>query len=80
MRVKEDFALVSSTQSLDATGEDFDKATKPAVTATKVARTVILGEQLREDAESVPGDDSPLEVMPLYLRSSGNPDGDVHPN
>jgi hypothetical protein len=34
--------LDNVTCALASTGEDLDKAAKPAVTATKVARTVIL--------------------------------------
>jgi hypothetical protein len=77
MSVKEDFAFETSTEALASTGEDFDKAAKPTVTATRVARTVIFQGKIGEDAGTVAGDDLAFEAILLYWGSSGNPDGVV---
>jgi hypothetical protein len=76
MSVKEDFAFDTPTPVLDSiTGEDLEMVIKHAATATKVARIVILEDQLGDEVRSTAGEIS-LD-MPTFLYSTGNPDGVV---
>tara|TARA_R110002003_G_scaffold70_1_gene6281 strand:- start:20276 stop:20464 length:189 start_codon:yes stop_codon:yes gene_type:complete len=55
MSVREVFELDVSTVALVSSGEDWPNATRLAVTATRVARTVILRNQLDENQAFVAG-------------------------